>query len=327
MNCPLCDGPGSRWGRDRRGNRRWYCRRCYITYSEPRPPRPFGNQYLTMERATMAIHQLMEGCSVRGVCRMLGMGQHTLLRLLLNVGEGCQRLHEREVVGIRCTSIQCDELWSFIHCKERTRVELGYEPEDCGDCYTWTALEPETKLLLAYAIGKRDNATGVEFVRRLRRAVSGEFQIDTDGLLIYRAVIPLEFGWSQDHAQVVKVYGTPPDGEARYSPPEIIDIRVTAGSGDPDLEAACTSHVERSNLTIRMMLRRFTRLTNAFSKTWRHHRAALALLFSFYNYCRPHMTLNRAVRQKCTPAMAAGLAGHVWSIEELIRRTFTVVAS
>jgi IS1 family transposase len=175
-------------------------------------------------------------------------------------------------------------------------------------------MDPSTKLMLAYAVGKRDNATAMEFVSKLRRATTGQFQINADGLAIYRSVIPLAFGRFQDHAQVVKMFGAPVDGEHKYSPGQIIDLHVEVGSGNPDLESACTSHIERSNLTVRMMLRRFTRLTNAHSKSWRHHEAALGLLFSYYNFCRRHMTL------KCTPAMAAGLTDHAWSVKELIRR-------
>jgi hypothetical protein len=147
------------------------------------------------------------------------------------------------------------------------------------------------------------------------RATTGYFQIDTDGLTIYRSVIPLEFGRHQDHAQVVKIFGAQPEEEARrYSPAKIIDMQVTVGGGSPDLNAASTSFVERSNLNVRMMLRRFTRLTNAHSKSWDHHEAALALLFAYYNFCRKHMTI------KQTPAMAAGLTDHAWSAKELIER-------
>ena len=161
----------------------------------------------------------------------------------------------------------------------------------------------------------------MQFVRKLRRATYGKFQIDTDGLHIYRMLIGPTFGWHQDHAQVVKIFGAPTEGQARYSPPRIVDIHVNVGGGNPNIEAASTSYVERSNLTVRMMLRRFTRLTNAHSKSFRHHEAALSLLFAFYNFCRPHMTLTELNGgRKCTPAMAALIATSIWSVKELIQR-------
>ena len=197
--------------------------------------------------------------------------------------------------------------------QEKTRLLRGY-PEIVGDCYTWTALEKTTKLLLAYAVGKRDPSTGARFARRLRRATSGRFQIDTDGLHLYRSVLPLAFGWNQDHAAVIKIFGTR-DADARYSPAEIIDTRIEAVSGHPDLDAACTSFIERSNKTLRMQIRCFTRLTDSHSKKWENHEAAIALFFAYYNFCRVHSTL------KTTPAVAAGLTDHVWSVLELIEKS------
>ncbi len=226
----------------------------------------------------------------------------------------CRQLQDEIFCNVACERVECDEIWSFVWCKERTRINRGYRPDEVGDCYTWTAIEASTKLLLAYAIGKRDNATGVEFVQRLRRAVAGDCQLDTDGLGIYRSVIPLAFGRNQDHAVVVKTFSRPADGEARYSPPQIVAIDRTAGSGSPDLDVASTSYIERSNLTIRMMLRRFTRLTNAHSRKFENHVAAQSLLFAYYNFVRVHMTL------KTTPAVATGLTSRVWTVQELIER-------
>jgi IS1 family transposase/transposase-like protein len=316
MLCPVCDKEGLRYGKNRNGTRRFFCRDCAITFSEKReqPERVFADRQLTIEKAGTAIKMLMEGTSLRGVCRILRIGQSTLLDFLLRLGKGCERLMGQAIFNLPVSSVQCDEIWSFVHCKEKTRIRKGYGEDEVGDCYTWTAIDSRTKLLLAYAVGKRDNNTAVDFVHKLRRATRGRFQIDTDGLGIYRSAIPLAFGYDQDHAQIVKIFALPVQGEARYSPPQIIDIRIQVGSGNPDLESASTSYVERSNLTIRMMLRRFTRLTNAHSKSWRYHEAALALLFCFYNFCRRHMTL------KCTPAKAAGLTDHQWSVKQLIQR-------
>jgi IS1 family transposase len=198
-------------------------------------------------------------------------------------------------------------------CKEKTRQLRGY-PEIVGDCYTWTALEKRSKFLLAYAVGKRDRTTGLTFARRLRRAAAGQFQIDTDGLTVYPSVIAEVFGICQDHARIIKIFGSSPEGEARYSAPQIIDIHVEKGWGNPDLKEASTSYVERSNKTLRMQIRRFTRLTDGHSKLWRNHEAAIALFFAYYNFCRVHSTPGT------TPAVAAGVTDHVWTVKELLEK-------
>ena len=226
---------------------------------------------------------------------MTGVAKKSVLKLLVKIGERCDAFLRAAVVGVPCESIQCDEVWSYVFCKEKHRQNRGYG-EETGNCYTWTAIEKTTKLLLCYAIGKRDLSTAVEFSRKLRRATSGSFQIDSDGLSLYTAALPMSFGYSQDHARVVKVFGAPPEGEGRYSPAVIIDLHVEVGSGNPDLDAASTSFIERSNKTLRMQLRRFTRLTDGHSKLWRNHEAAIALFFAYYNFCRVHSTI------KTTPA-------------------------
>jgi transposase-like protein/IS1 family transposase len=321
MLCPLCDRPGRKYGFTRQGRQRYFCKECSHSFGELAPPRDFGAQFLTMKKAALAVRLLMEGASIRSVCRSARIGQSTLLQLVLRIGEGCAKLMEERIEGVRCRSVQCDELWSFVYCKQKTLKKLPYAEDELGDCYTWTGIEPVTKLLLCYVVGKRDHHHGREFLRKLRRATSkARFQIDTDGLALYRVLIPVEFGSHQDHAAVVKIFSTPAEGEARYSPPQIIDLHIEAVSGSPDVEAASTSFVERMNLSIRMMLRRFTRLTNGHSKSWRHHKAAIGLLFAFYNFARPHMTLTkRNEGRKTTPAMEALLTDHVWTIPELIR--------
>ncbi|HEY7329368.1 MAG TPA: DDE-type integrase/transposase/recombinase [Gemmataceae bacterium] len=320
MLCPICDRQGRRYGKDRKGIQRYFCRECYITFTDPRPPRAFGNHYLTMEKAASAIKHLVEGSSIRSTCRLARIGSETLLQLLLKAGQGCEQLMDERVVAVPVSTIQCDEIWSFVYCKEKLRLKKYDRYEDVGDCYTWTAIDPRSKLLLAYAVGKRDQSTAWRFLRKLYRAATGPYQINTDGLGIYKTTIPLVFGGNQDHAQIIKIFGRPTDGEARYSPPEIINLHVQAANGDPDLRIASTSHVERSNLTVRMMLRRFTRLTNGHSKSWKYHEAAIALLFAYYNFVRPHMTLTEKMEYRCTPAMQAGLTDHVWTVEELIRQ-------
>jgi len=268
---------------------------------------------LEEEKVILALRLLLEGNSVRATERLTGIEKKTILRLVRSVGEGCDKFLRTAIVGVECESVQCDEVWSFVLCKEKTRHQKGY-PECVGDCYTWTALEKNTKLLLAYAVGKRDRATGLTFVRRLKNATSGQFQIDTDGLTLYPSVIQEVFSIYQDHARVIKIFGKSPEGEARYSPPQIIDVHVEKGWGNPDLKEASTSFVERSNKTLRMQIRRFTRLTDGHSKLWENHEAAIAMFFAYYNFCRVHSTI------KTTPAVATGLTDHVWTVKELLEK-------
>lgn len=295
-------------------------RSCPFTEQQQVGERVFSDRELTVAKAAESLRLLTEGVSIRSICRILHLGQHTVLNLLLRVGEGCERLQRSFVRAVPVSSVQCDELWSYVFCKERCKKAREYRHPEVGDCYVWTAIDPTSKLLLAYALGKRDSETGGEFIRKLRYATSGNFQIDTDGLIHYKGLIPTQFGWNWPHAQIIKIFGKPAEGEARYSPPAIIGIRHEAGGGNPDLQAASTSLVERHNLTFRMMLRRFTRLTNAYSKSWDHHRAATALFILVYNFVRPHQTLTeRANGLKTTPAMASGLATRQWTMEELIQ--------
>jgi transposase-like protein/IS1 family transposase len=315
MLCPTCQGSMRRFGFNRNGGQRYRCDVCKKTFTDE-ATRPADARCLDTEKAIQALRLLLEGNSVRATGRLLSMDKKTVLALVVDIGTRCDKFLRTAVAGVPCESVQCDEVWSFVFCKEKCRQRKGYG-EDTGDCYTWTALEKTTKLLLAYAVGKRDNATATTFVRRLRNATFGHFQINTDGLSLYRSVIPLSFGYNQDHAQVVKVFGKAVEGEGRYSPAQLIDLHVEVGSGSPDLDGASTSFVERSNKTLRMQIRRFTRLTDGHSKLWRNHEAAIALFFTYYNFCRVHMSL------KCTPAMKAGLTDHVWSMREVLEKVAT----
>src|ERR1700730_7818552 len=170
MLCPVCDNEGLRYGRNRNGTQRFYCRECRLTYSEQREqePRIFADRQLTVDKASKAVRLLMEGTAIRAACPLLQVGKHTVLDLILRLGRGCERMMRQYIVGVPCQSIQCDELWSFVHCKQRTKERKGYHHEEIGDCYTWTSICRDSKLLLAYAVGKRDNATAMEFVRNLR---------------------------------------------------------------------------------------------------------------------------------------------------------------
>jgi len=313
MQCPKCSQEARRFGKDRKGHQRFQCVACKLTFSEARS-KPLAEMRIQLDKAVQVLRLLLEGNSVRATERLTGVSKRAILRLVRLVGERCDKFMRANVKGVPCESVQCDETWSFVLCKERVRKLRKY-PEVVGDCYTWTALETNSKMLVAYAVGKRDNHTALTFVHRLRQATSGKFQINTDGLSLYRSVIPLAFGWGQDHAQIVKVFGNPARGEGRYSPGELIDLHVEVGSGNPDVDAASTSFVERSNKTLRMQIRRFTRLTDGHSKLWENHEAAIALFFAYYNFCRIHSTI------KTTPAVKAGVTDHVWNVQELVERT------
>jgi IS1 family transposase len=210
------------------------------------------------------------------------------------------------------SEIECDELWGFIGMKEKTRQRLN-RPENFGDCYTFLAIERNTKLIVAFHIGKRTSDDCWQFAARLYEATAGRFQVSTDGYGPYQSAIPLTFKFGIDFAQLIKRFGeTDIQDQRRYSPAQITSVDKTIGCGNPDMDRVCTSHSERLNLSLRMQIRRMTRLTNGHSKTLKHHKAMLALYFAWYNFVRRHMTL------KTTPAVAHGLTDHEWTIEELL---------
>jgi transposase-like protein/IS1 family transposase len=316
MHCPTCIKLARRFGRDRYGNQRYQCPSCGKTFSGPRA-RPLGKSRLPFEKAILALRLLLEGNSVRSTERLTGIGKKAIIRMMVRAGQACERFMEKAIRDVPCENIQCDEVWSFVYCKEKTRNRLRYN-ETVGDCYTFTAIERSTKLLLAYHVGKRDSEGTMAFAKKLRRAAGGTFQLSTDGFTPYQSAFPMVFGFRQDFAQVVKIFGKPTEGEARYSPAQIVETHIVPVSGDPDLDRACTSHIERSNRTLRMAVRRFTRLTDAFSKLWWNHEAAIGIFFCYYNFCRVHLTLGG------TPAMAAGLTDHPWSVQEMLTNATSV---
>jgi IS1 family transposase len=214
-------------------------------------------------------------------------------------------------VNVPVRDVQADEIWSFVGKKEkRVRPE---DDQNLGDCYTFVAIERDTKLVLNFAVGKRDQATTDVFIEGLRMATTtGRFQITTDGFTPYRSAIANTLDDRCDFAQLIKVYRATPEGERRYSPAEVVSTETVLGLGRPDPERICTSHIERQNLSMRMGIRRFTRLTNAFSKKWENHWAAVCVWFAYYNFCRIHQSL------RITPAMAAGITDHVWDLKELV---------
>jgi IS1 family transposase len=258
---------------------------------------------------------LLEGMSIRACERITGVHRDTLVNLVVQVGERCKSFMERELQGIPVDDVQADEIWGFVGMKEKTRKKKQ-RCEEYGDVYTYTAIERNTKMLVAFHVGRRSDYDTLQFARKLDDATGGYFQLSTDGYTPYRVAIPLTFGMRVKFGVLVKVYGNT-DDKHRYSPGNVVDAKKVIGWGNPDPDLICTSHAERHNLSIRMHVRRMTRLTNAFSKKRENHEAALALFFAFYNYCRRHMTI------ETTPAVAAGLTDHVWSLRELLENTAT----
>ena len=265
--------------------------------------------YTPVDKASKAIELLVEGCSVSTVERVTSLHHTTILSLLVLVGEKCERLLESRIRSIAVSDVQCDELWGFVRCKEKKNT-TG-DPKR-GDAYCFTALERNTKLLFAWHLGRRTARDTVAFTEKINEATQGQFQITTDGFRPYVDAVQYSLGTRVDFAQLVKVYSVPRDSEQRYSPAEVVDAVPVPQWGAPDLSRICTSHVERHNLTMRMQIRRLTRLTNGFSKKWENLKAMLALYFAWYNFCRIHRTL------RLTPAMEAGIADHQWTITELV---------
>lgn len=260
----------------------------------------------------MALQLLIEGNSLRSTQRITGLDINTLMKILVKTGEKCESVMSRYVRNVKVKDVECDEVWSYIGKKDK-RVE----PEDdqnLGDAYVFVGIERNSKLVLNVAMGKRDQLTTNSFIEGLRDAIApgSAFQITTDGFAPYKTSIPDTFGDYVDYAMLIKVYRNPSEGEARYSPPEVKSTEVVPVCGNPDPDRICTSIVERSNLSVRMSCRRFTRLTNAFSKKWENHWAAVMLWYTYYNFCRIHKTL------RVTPAMQAGLTDHVWDLAELL---------
>jgi IS1 family transposase len=272
-----------------------------------------GMNRLNSERRTQIIRSLVEGNSIRATCRMTDTAKGTVLRLLREIGEVCAEYQDRQLRNLPCQRIQCDEIWSFCYSKEKNvpeehEGELGY-----GDVWTWTALCADTKLVPSWLLGRRDAETALAFMRDLASRLAHRVQLTTDGLRAYMTAVEGAFGGDVDYAMLVKLYGpSPQGGQTRYSPAPCVGAECHVIQGNPDKSRISTSYVERQNLTMRMSMRRFTRLTNAFSKKLANLEAALALHYMHYNFCRVHKTLGT------TPAVAAGVADHVWTVEEIV---------
>jgi IS1 family transposase len=268
---------------------------------------------LDITKRAQIINCLVEGNSLRSTSRMTGCSINTVTKLLVDVGRACAEYQDKAFRNLTCKRIQCDEIWNFCYCKEKNvpeehKGELGY-----GDVYTWTAMCADSKIIPSFLVGRRDSESAKVFINDLASRLKNRIQLTTDGYKIYLEAVENAFGGDIDYAMLVKVYESMPSGEQRkYSPVEYIGTEVKNISGNPDKKHISTSFVERQNLTMRMSMRRFTRLTNGFSKKVENLFYSVAIHFMYYNFCRIHKSL------RVTPAMEAGIADHVWTLEEII---------
>jgi transposase-like protein/IS1 family transposase len=312
MNCPTCNIPANRFGKDRHGLQRFRCPQCKKTFLESHE-RPLGEMRLPLEKAVSVIQHLVEGCSIRSTERITGVEKRTILSLLALIGDRCERLMEERIKGLSVKQVACDELWGYVGMKAKTKKAKGNTDRDIGDAWCFVGMERYTKLILAWHLGQRNERDTFAFTEKLAHATKGSFQINTDGFVPYQDAIVESLGTRfVDFAQIIKIYESVPESETRYSPSKYVRSRKIAVFGEPDLKKASTSHIERQNLTVRMGMRRMTRLTNGFSKKWLNLKWAYALQFAYYNFCRVHRAL------RVTPAMEAGITDHVWKIEEIL---------
>lgn len=267
---------------------------------------------LSIDRRSQIIAALVDGVSINATCRMTGVAKHTVLKLLKDMGCACAAYHNAYVRNLRVRRIQADEIWAFVYGKDKN-LTLEQVQSGAGSVWTWTALDADTKLIVSYMLGDRGAATALNFMRDVAGRIINRIQLTTDGHRVYADAVEDAFGADIDYAMLVKLYGVSNESpESRYSPATCIGCRTGVLAGKPDPDHISTSFVERQNLSMRMGMRRFTRLTNGFSKKLENHGHMVALYFMHYNYCRVHKTL------RVTPAMEAGLTDHVWDIEELL---------
>jgi transposase-like protein/IS1 family transposase len=296
---------------------RWRCTSCQSTFCEPHTKLTRDTMVSQPTATEAAIKCLLEGCSIRSTERLTGLNRNTIMRLLVIAGERSAQLLDTKLRGLNCRYVQCDEIWSFVAKKQR-QVRKD-DSTEIGDQWIFVALDADTKLVASYCIGKRSIANTMRFIGDLHKRLAQQIQLTTDGFHFYTKAVPEIFGLDVDFAQLVKLFGDfGQHDEGRYSPPRIAEVISKVRIGNPSVRDISTSYVERQNLTMRMQLRRLTRLTNAYSKKLANLKAAVALHFAYYNFCRVHSSL------RVTPAMEAGLTDHVWSVSELVAQQHAI---
>jgi IS1 family transposase len=266
---------------------------------------------LDTKRRVQVIAALVEGCSIRSTVRMTGVAKDTVIKLLVDVGTVCAEYQDKTLRNLSCRRIECDEIWSFCHSKKKNVAPehegiLGY-----GDVWTFLAIDADTKLIPSWLVGRRDLETATLFMKDLASRLANRVMLTTDGLKAYLEAVESAFGADIDYAQLIKIYGHAQD-EIRYSPAECTGTRTEVVTGDPFPPMISTSYIERQNLTMRMNMRRFTRLTNGFSKKLENHMHAIALNNMYYNFARIHQTI------RCAPAMEAGVSSKLWSLTDIV---------
>jgi IS1 family transposase len=272
---------------------------------------------LSIERQAQIIKVLCEGNSLRATARITDSSINTVVKLLREVGAACMAYQDKTMHNLTCKKLQVDEIWSFVYSKKDNVPEDKKGQFGIGDVWTFTAIDAETKIVPSWLVGSRDAEYANIFIADLKNRLANRVQITSDGHKMYLNAVEGAFGSEVDYAMLVKLYGAQPETEKRYSPSECIGAEKHVIQGNPDIKAVSTSYVERQNLSMRMGMRRFTRLTNAFSKKLENHIYALGLYFMHYNFARTHKTL--ATPYPRTPAMAAGIANHIWTIEEIVK--------
>jgi IS1 family transposase len=268
---------------------------------------------LSTERRAQILGMMVEGNSIRSIVRMTGASKNTIIKLLEDAGEAFSEYQDRTLRNLSCKRLQLDEIWAFCYAKQRNVMLAKAAPEDAGDLWTWVAIDAETKLVPSWRIGDRSGATATEFVCDLSGRLANRVQVTSDGHRAYLEAVEAGFGADVDYAQLIKLYGEVPHPKGRYSPAQIQGSKTYCCTGKPDPRHISTSFVERQNLTMRMSMRRFTRLTNGFSKKAENHGHSVAIHFMHYNFVRIHQSL------RVTPAIAAGVTSKLWSLTDMVR--------
>ena len=318
MTCHNCKIDGRKAGKRPDGQQRYRCGQCGKTFSQPKEQDNLFAQKQAVDdkQALLALQLLVEGNSIRSTQRITGLAKKTVMRLLVMAGERCQIVLDTNIQNIPVSDVQTDEIWSFVGKKNSRRVLGDKNFHEIGDAWTFIAIERNTKLVLTHEVGRRNTGSAIRFMAKLAKAASADqkFQLSTDGFKPYNYAVGTQLDGRCDYGQLVKIYAAPtPEEQRRYSPAHVVEAIATEVYGDPIPERICTSHIERQNGSLRQWCKRLTRLTYAFSKKWGNLKAALALHFAYYNFCRKHSSLKGR-----TPAMAAGITDRVWGIADLL---------